>query len=205
VRFHQTLILSCALSLPAWASTIVYTLDDVTLSDGGTATGSFSFNADSGTPCGGGTSPCGTYGNVHIVTTSGSSLAGTTYTLVCGTDVATCNGVIPNSTEVLFLHASAADETGLPAIVFFFTAPGGHPPGGLSDSGGAFNLNGLGHGTVQEAFCADASCSAAASPLRVGTAGTATSLPEPSSGLLVGLALAGLSKARRCRKLRPHS
>jgi hypothetical protein len=117
------------------ASPILWTLNGVTLTDGGTVSGTFTFNPDTGTPCGS-VSPCGTYSNVNIVTTNGSSRTGVTYSFVCGQSVVSCTGVSPNSTEVLFLTSNVANQAGAPALALFFTGINGLPPRGLTDSGG---------------------------------------------------------------------
>src|SRR5262249_11411821 len=159
---------------------ILWTLNNVTFTDGGTASGSFVFNPDSGTACSGGGSPCGTFSNVNIVTTSGSSLTGTTYQFVCG-QVATCTGVIPDSTEALFLTSKAANQTVNRAFAFFFTGIGSVPPAGLTDAGGTINIsNSSGAvGAVQEAFCANAACPSPAGASRASLSGTASAVPEP--------------------------
>ena len=53
----------------AFASTVTWTLENVTFQDSGTAIGSFDFDADSNI-----------YSNINISTTSGSSFGGTSYT-----------------------------------------------------------------------------------------------------------------------------
>jgi hypothetical protein len=66
------------------AAILTYYLNNVTFSDGGTATGSFNFDPDAGTPCSTGASPCGVFSNVYITTTAGSTLPGNNYQFVCG-------------------------------------------------------------------------------------------------------------------------
>src|SRR5581483_4694231 len=122
MRSWRILAVLCALSVSVWATAITYTLNGVTFGDGGTASGSFTFDADAGAPCSGGSSPCGTYSNVDVVTSLGSARGGATYTEVCGQDVPSCNGVSPDSTEVMFLTSTAANQNGMPALALFFTA-----------------------------------------------------------------------------------
>lgn len=181
------------------ASPILWTLNGVTLTDGGTVSGTFTFNPDTGTPCGS-VSPCGTYSNVNIVTTNGSSRTGVTYSFVCGQSVVSCTGVSPNSTEVLFLTSNVANQAGAPALAFFFTGINGLPPRGLTDSGGIIDVsNSSGNaGTVQEANCADAACTSPASPARFSTAGTVSPTPEPTTWWLLtaGLGLAAILRPR---------
>jgi hypothetical protein len=174
-------------------------LNGVTFGGGGAASGFFTFDADAGVPCSTGALTCGVFSNVDIVTTTGAGVTGATYTEVCGENVATCTGVLPNSTEVLFLTSTAANQTGLQAIAFFFTGVASVPPAGLSDSGGTFDVSNssLNVGAVQEASCLDASCGSPTPPERGSVAGTVSSTPEPSSALLLaGAALAWLGLAR---------
>lgn len=176
----------------AGAGPVTWTLNGVVFGDGGTASGSLTFDADAGVACSGGTTPCGVFSAVDIVTTLGSALPGNTYTFVCGQDVATCGGVSPDSSEVLLLASNAADQTGLPAFALFFT-PAAGPPAGLSDAGGLISLvsNGL------EAPCGSSACSAPATPSRTITAGSIVS-PEPASlgMLLAGLGAIGIARRR---------
>jgi hypothetical protein len=179
-------LLALLLSAAASAAPVVWTLNGVKLSDGGTATGSFTFNPNSGTACGS-FSPCGTYSNVDIVTTNGSSRTGVTYSFVCGQNVASCTGVTPDSTEVLFLSSNAANQIGDPALAFFFTGVGVFPPEGLSDAGGVIDIsNASGSvGTVLEAACNNAACSVPSGVTRLSTAGTVSAVPEPAGWLLL--------------------
>lgn len=177
-------------SATADASPIAWTLNGLVLSDGGTATGTFTFDPNAGTPCGS-FSPCGRYSNVDIVTTNGLSRTGTTYSFVCGQDVTGCTGVSPDSTEVLLLASGAANQTGDPALALFFTGVGVYPPYGLTDVGGAIDLSSSGAvGTVQEASCANASCTSPSGSSRTSIAGTVSAVPEPASWLLLFGALA---------------
>jgi hypothetical protein len=162
------------LTFSATAQPLTWFLQGVTFGDGGTASGSFNFDPDAGTPCRTGASPCGLFSNVQIRTTTGSSRTGATYTFVCGQDVPTCTGVSPNSTQVLNLTTTSANQTGLPAFALFFTGVSGVPPQGLTDFGGSIDISNSSAsvGTGLEASCADAACSAPAAPSRATTAGT---------------------------------
>jgi hypothetical protein len=181
------------LSAAALAFPVRYNVN-VTFNDGGTATGSFTFDADAGTPCSTGSSPCGVYSNVNITTTAGTiRTTGATYTLVCGTNVATCTGVSPDSTEVLFLATNTANETGLPALALFFTAPGPLPPAGLSDAATTADLSNTSAGVGQEANCANAACSTPTAPSRLTVSGSASvssgSIPTLSEWGMIVLAM----------------
>lgn len=197
----QILVILCAVSLAATATPITWNVN-VTFDDGGTAMGTFVFDADAGTACSTTDSPCGVYSSVDIVTTTGSSLTGTTYDAVCGLGGDTsCTGTPADSTEVLFLTSTAADQTGLQGIAFFFLAPGPVPPSGLSDAGGTYDVSTTTAGAVQESFCSDAGCDSPSGNARVSTAGTVAT-PEPATALLVTAPLALLGLARFSRRRR---
>ena len=128
-------------------------------------------------------SPCGKFSDINIVTTTGSSRTGATYKFVCGQDVATCTGLSPDSTAVLTLTTSAADQTGLPAFALFFTGVGVLPPMGLMDFGGTIDISNASPntGAGNEATCADAACSAPAPPSRTtvnGVVGSSETLQQ---------------------------
>jgi hypothetical protein len=165
-RLTLCLLTLILLSSAANASVLTWYLNGVKFDDGGTASGSFNFDPDAGTPCSTGATPCGRFSNVSITTTTGSTRTGATYTFVCGQDVPTCIGVSPDSAGVLTLTSTAANQTGMPAFALFFTGGGG-PPQGLTDFGGTIDVtnNGL------EASCVDAACSAPTPPTRVTVAG----------------------------------
>jgi hypothetical protein len=190
------------LAAAAPASPIVWTLNNVVLSDGSTATGSFTFDADAGTPCAA-FSPCGKYSNVDIVTTTGPSRAGVTYSFVCGQDVTACTGVTSDSTEVLFLASNAANQAGNPAIAFFFTGVGMFPPQGLTDAGGSIDISGGSPavGIVNEAACSSASCTAPSNPSRASVAGVVSAVPEPATWFLLAGGLLAMCPLRRVRRL----
>jgi hypothetical protein len=191
----QLLMGICALSTAAVAGPVLWTVN-VTFNDGGTATGTFDFDADAGTACSTANSPCGLYSNVDIVTTTGTSLLGTTYNTVCGVGGDTsCAGVSPDSTEVLFLTSGAADQTGAQALALFFLAAGPIPPNGLSDAGGSYDVGNTTAGVVNESFCNDAGCDNPTGADRVSVAGTVFT-PEPSTALLLAAPLALLGLAR---------
>jgi PEP-CTERM motif len=175
LRLFSIAALLIGLSTAAGAGPVLWTFSGATLTDGGTITGSFDFDADTNT-----------YSNVNVVTSLGSVLGGSAYSFVCGQDVASCTGLAPNSTEALLLTSNAADQTGLPAIALFFTGVGAVPPAGLTDAGGIIDISNtsLSVGAAQEAACSNAACSAPAPPGRFTNAGDVAT-PEPSTfGLL---------------------
>src|ERR1700683_2077732 len=73
-----------ALSLAAYAGPVTWTLSGVAFSDGITASWSFTFNADAGTACSTGSTPCGAYSNVDITTTAGGGFPAETFLDVYG-------------------------------------------------------------------------------------------------------------------------
>ena len=200
MRLTHTMLAVLTFAL-ASGSPITWTLTGVTFAGGGTATGSFTFNPDVGTnACSTGLSPCGTFSNINITTTTGGGVTGAHYVSVCGTDVVSCNGVSPDSTEVLFLTSAAANQSGLPAIAFFFTGIGGIPPMGLTDAGGFIDVSNSSAsvGAINEALCLDTTCSTPSLPSRAGNAGTVNAVPEPSTLLLFApLSIFALSRLRR--------
>ena len=202
MRLTYTVFALLTLALNASAEPITWTLSGVTLTGGVTASGSFTFDADAGTACSTTSSPCGTYSSIDITTTAGGGLSAETFLFACGQDVATCTGVKPDSTEVLFLTSSAANQGGLAAIAFFFTGVGAIPPAGLTDAGGTLDVSNssLAVGAVQEAICLDAACSQPTNPAVVSTAGSVVATPEPSYMLLLVTCLAGLCLVRFRRR-----
>ena len=194
----RILVVLSALSLTASAGELLWTLNGVTFDDGGTATGSFVFDADAGVPCSTAASPCGMFSSINITTTTGSSRTGATYLFFCGVGgVTNCDGLSPDSSEILFLSSNAADQTGVPGFALYFTAVSG-PPMGLTDAGGTIDVSNSIAGAGFEADCSDATCSAGVPPIRATVAGTvsATATPEPSSALLLAAALTGLNLVR---------
>ena len=186
----------------ARAAPIVWHVVGLTLTDGATASGTFTFDSDAGPACTTTASPCGLFSNVDIVTTSGSALPSATYTTVCGTNVAACTGVRPDSTEVLFLTSTASNQQGNPALAMFFAPIGATPPAGLTDAGGIIDISNSGPdvGAVQEAACADPACSTPAAPSRSSIAGFVVApVPEPAT---IGLLLAGFGAMAILRRRR---
>jgi hypothetical protein len=192
-----------ALAMVAGAAPVTWVFSGVSLTDGGQITGSFTFNADAGTPCSTGVTPCGVYSNVHITTTTGSAVTGHTYAYVCGTDVPACSGVSPDSTEVLFLTSNLANQTGMEALAVFFTGIGATPPAGLTDAGGSLNISNSSAsvGAGQEATCSNSSCGSPAPPIRSTSGGVVVgSLSVPTLSewgqILLAVLLVGITTLR---------
>ena len=146
-RVFAVCILASTIAGVAIAAPIHYVLVGVQFDDGGTANGSFDFDPVTGR-----------FSNVSITTTNGSTRAGATYNFVCGQDVATCNVVPPNSTQVLWLTSTAGNQTGKPAFALFFTGVTATNGLGTSDVFDVSNSS-LNVGAGQEANCTDATCS----------------------------------------------
>lgn len=156
------------LSGSADAVPVVWQLNGVTFADGGTASGSFVYDASTNT-----------YGSVNITTTPGTTITtGATLLYVSP-------GFAPSSTAFLAGASNAPNLTGTRAFFLVFASP-------LSNAGGLVSLAGS-----QEASCANATCSSPVAPTRFTNAGslngTATS-PVPALSawalLATGLLLA---------------
>jgi len=157
----------------ASADGLTWTLTGVTFSDGGTASGSFDYDALTNT-----------VSSVDITTTLGSSFGGATYAAVDP-------GFGPSPSLIVFVTLpSLADYTGTPVLALDFG-------GFLTDLGGTVPVEDA------EFTCGDPGCTLPGSTLRLINAGTVTtvSTPEPSSLLLFGSGLLGLVSAAR-RKIR---
>jgi hypothetical protein len=158
----------------------------VTFVDGGTATGSFVFDADTGT-----------YSSIDIVTTAGFGYAAETFTAVC---TSPCKGETPGADDMLLLTSiDSTDFTGMPGLAIF--TPLEEP---LTDAGGVIELTG---GTAYEALCADSTCEGPTGVARHVDAGVLeavepTFVPEPSTALMVCSAalLLGVGRFRRWRR-----
>ena len=86
---------------------LTWTISNATFSDGGTASGTFVYDADTNT-----------YSSINITTTTGSVRSGASYSFNC---TAPCNGLTPDSSESLSLTISpVSDQTGAPGFAIFF-------------------------------------------------------------------------------------
>jgi hypothetical protein len=145
------------------AAPILWTLQGVTLSDGGTAFGSFVYDADTNT-----------YSDLDITTTTGSARAGSTYTVV--------NAFTSNSASGFFAATTllAPFDPGSPGLIIGFLT--------LTDSGGTRQYDATfifdeGPYYTFNSLLGDAT-------FRTSTAGGISSVPEPSA--LVQVAIGGL-------------
>jgi hypothetical protein len=115
----------------AQAAPVTWTLEGVVFDDGGTAFGSFIYDAD-----------FNVYSSVNITTTAGTDLAGDTYQYP--------NGVFTNPLSLVATSQDVPNLTNVPAIGLFFSD-------GLTNSGGALSLIG---GPSRETLCEDVECNA---------------------------------------------
>lgn len=158
----------------AQAAPVTWNLQNWTFDDGGTASGSFVFDATTGQ-----------YSNVSVQSTTGSVRAGASYDRPNPASAG-------NATFASWVTGLFADYTNTPVIAVNWDSA-------LTDAGGtvAVNLGGF-HG---EFGCSNAICAGGTAPSRLLTSGAVTTaeVPLPATLPLVGLALAMLGAVRRRR------
>jgi hypothetical protein len=169
---NRSVIFACTLAImlgvsSANANPINFALKGVVFNDGGTASGTFTYDPATNQ-----------YSNVNITTTTGGIRTGANYQFVCGQSNPTCTGLVPPGPDAeLNLTAGAGDLTGTPGFVLFFTPF--LTAGGSSSVVGSF-----------EATCSNATCAVPTGPIRVLTAGSVTALVDYevgyASNLLIG-------------------
>jgi hypothetical protein len=161
----------------AEAAPVTWNLQNWTFDDGGTASGSFVFDASTRS-----------YSNVSVLSTSGTVRTGARYVLP---DPASAG----NANFAAWVTGLFADFTGTPVMAVNWVSA-------LTDAGGTVGVKLAGfHG---EYACDDASCNGAVDParfLRSGAVTTVTTVavPLPATLPLVGLALTMLGALRRRR------
>jgi len=148
----SAIVLFTLSSVSAYAVPVVWTLNGVTFNDSGTASGSFTYDADTNT-----------YSAISISTTAGSNKGAASYdVLISGFATATS-----------FRFANSANSgayIGTPVLDFAFSA--------LTNAGGSVTLD---TPTSYEADCGNASCTTDAGSNRIVNAGTVEGA-QPSSG-----------------------
>jgi len=172
-------VLFCMPSI-ASADGVPWVLAGVTFDDGGTASGSFVYDAVTNT-----------YSAINVTTTAGATLAGATYTSL--SDI-----VGSSSTGFLFGPNNSSDLTGASFLMWLFDAP-------LTNSGGIVQVSLPPPSDSIEALCGDPGCSDSAASFRIVTGGevvgTAVATPEPSTFSLVGMGLVALLAGAAIRKV----
>jgi hypothetical protein len=160
-----------ALLLPSLASAdgVAWTLNNVTLTDGGTASGAFNYDANANL-----------YSSVNLSTTAGtipgSPFTSSSYSTI--TDAvfftSTVVGLGPNP----FLNFNNGNLTGVTVLELMFLNP-------LTNAGGTDSI------FIIEFLCNDSTCSSPATrtSLTGSATGTPISAPEPSSLFLLASAL----------------
>jgi len=192
MRLISIAVVLTALSLPASATPITWTLTGVIFTDGATATGSFVFDADTLT-----------FSDIDVVFTPASG-APITFTYLCTTSQ--CSPWIDGYNGPFLTVPSSTDLTGLPGFWLgtpeAFGGPGPDEP--MTDAGGTIPLSGP-NAFTYEATIADSIWSDTVEhPPDVAVAGSITaSTPEPASVLLggIGALMLGLCRFARTRRL----
>jgi len=136
-----------ALTLIAGANgqPLTWYVQGVTFDDGGTASGSFVFDAGSNT-----------FSFVNVTTTNGTTRNGANYTRP---------NPVAGSTFVVLLTSATGNLTGTPVFAAEF-------PSAMTDFGGAVDFSTSALSFHQEQSCASSDCSTVTVPTRFITAGT---------------------------------
>lgn len=112
-RWSALVVFLCAVAAPALAVPVTWTLNGVAFSDGGSATGSFIYDADTNT-----------FSSINVQV-SGGSLPALTYI---------APHPVAQASIVALLPTASGDFTGVRVVVF-------GPIGGLTNAGGTLTLN----------------------------------------------------------------
>lgn len=160
----------------AQATPILWTLDDVEFDDGGTATGTFLYDADTDI-----------YSAISVTTTVGTTLPGEFYQFHNP-------DVFSDADGLLGLTTIANPVGGTPAFNINLESA-------LTNAGGTVVLLTLPPPAAFEGFCFNDPCTGFQGTFRAVTSGTvfAQAVPEPSSALLFPVGLAIWARALRRR------
>ncbi len=174
-----SVILTSTLSVTA--APINWVLQDVTLQDGGVATGGFTFDAATNT-----------YSDITIVRTAGLAPGGANaiaHEAATFTQVTPAANVTPSATFTIFT-TDAADQTGALFFQLFFGTA-------LTDAAVVTDLNAIGTGTGR---CASLTCNQVqANQAVLITTGSVAPVPLPASAGFLALGLAGFASLRRLK------
>jgi hypothetical protein len=175
--FVLILTLLCFAPSRALADPIQWTLAGVMFDDGGSAFGSFLFDADTTT-----------FSAVNIQTTAGTALAGVAYPDFAFGDAS----ILFLISDPSVLGDPTPDLTGVWQLALGLTSP-------MTNGGGVIPLGSVGQGS--ELFCADVDCILQSGRFidagAIEAESVMTQVPEPSTLALVGIGLATLWLRRR--------
>jgi hypothetical protein len=160
----------------ALAGPVTWTLQGVTFADGGTATGSFVYDATANL-----------YSSINLITTAGSKLNGATYAFLDPSQIP-----FEGPMELAVVTLNAGSLTNTPDMSLFWIV-------NLTNAGGTVGFSTSLNSA--EGSCLSATCSSVdqnPADYRIITAGSITSAPtpEPSTLMLVGCAVGVLGWRR---------